>query len=197
MTIDARATPCSGCSPPKRRPRVRPGLPAALSRRLLLVGGAQPDLPGAARLERAGWCGTRVVDGAGPRETKRYRITAAGRRDVRAWLRATTPEVDDREILLRVYLLFVLRPAGGRSGSSRRSGSTTAGRCEEYLGHRSDDDPAAQGWGPDVTVAGDPRLGSPFEQGRIRWCDELLADLGARPRRWGGRRGSAGGSRPR
>ncbi len=132
--------------------------------------------PELARLERDGLVRHTVVDGAGPRETKRYRVTAAGRRTLRAWLLATTPDVDDREILLRVYLLFALSPAEavGVVEAVREHHRRT---LHEYLGNRSDDDRAAREWGPEVTAQATLDWGIAFEEGRIRWSDDVLAGL--------------------
>lgn len=132
--------------------------------------------PELARLEAAGLVRHTVITGAGPRETKRYRVTAAGRRTVRTWLLATTPDVDDREILLRVYLLFALSPgeAVGVVEAVREHHRRT---LEEYRAHRSELDPATREWGPDVTSRATLDWGISFEEGRIRWTDDVLADL--------------------
>lgn len=66
--------------------------------------------PTLAQLEADGLVTHQVVAGPAPRPTKRYRVTRTGRSAVRRWLRAPTPEVDDREILLRVYLVWLLPP---------------------------------------------------------------------------------------
>ncbi len=135
--------------------------------------------PELARLEADGLLRHTVVAGAGPRDTKRYRVTAAGRRTLRAWLLATTPDVDEREILLRVYLLYTLSPAEavGVVEALREHHRRT---LAEFLTHRTDDDPATQEWGPEVTSRATLEWGITFEEGRIRWCEGLLADLGRR-----------------
>ncbi len=132
--------------------------------------------PELARLEGDRLVRHTVVAGAGPRETKRYRVTAAGRRALRTWLLATTPEVDDREILLRVYLLFALSPAEavGVVEAVREHHRRTLG---EYLANRSVVDPTTRDWGPDVTSRATLDWGIAFEEGRIQWCDSVIADL--------------------
>ncbi|MEO7236595.1 MAG: PadR family transcriptional regulator [Lapillicoccus sp.] len=132
--------------------------------------------PELARLEGDGLLRHTVVAGAGPRDTKRYRVTAAGRRALRAWLLATTPDVDEREILLRVYLLFALSPAEAVAvvEAVREHHRRT---LAEFLTHRTDDDAATQEWGPDVTSRTTLEWGITFEEGRIRWCEGILVDL--------------------
>lgn len=64
--------------------------------------------PELARLESDGLVKHTVIDGAGPRPTKRYAVTPAGRAAVRQWLLDTSNPVDPKEILLRVYLVNLL-----------------------------------------------------------------------------------------
>src|ERR1700710_642665 len=67
--------------------------------------------PELARLEADGLVRHRVVDGPGPRDTKRYRITPAGRAALRAWVDAPVPAQPGRsELLLRVRSLWVVGP---------------------------------------------------------------------------------------
>jgi DNA-binding PadR family transcriptional regulator len=142
------------------------------------TAGHSQIYPELARLEAAGLVQHRVVDGAGPRETKRYRITAAGRRALRSWLRATTPDVDDREILLRVYLLWALPPAEAVPvvEAIREHHVRTLGHYREQ---EADLQPSEGEWSSLVTARATRDWGVTFEQGRIRWCDGLLAQLAA------------------
>jgi len=136
--------------------------------------------PELARLEEAGLVRHTVIDGSGPRATKRYRLTAAGRRSLRTWLLATTPDVDDKEILLRVYSLFVLSPAqaGAVMTSIREHHLRT---LEHYrsaeAGVRPSEGDAA--FGPGYTARATLEWGMTFEEERVRWCDRLLAQLGS------------------
>lgn len=132
--------------------------------------------PELARLEGAGLVRHTVVDGAGPRATKRFRVTPSGRRDVRAWLLATTAEVDEREVLLRVYLLFVLSPpeALGVVEAIRDHHRDT---LEHYRAIGLDD--GVRQWGPDLVERATLRWGIAFEEGRLAWCDDLLATITA------------------
>lgn len=134
--------------------------------------------PALAALETAGLVEHDVVEGAGPRPTKRYTTTPAGLEAVREWLRATTPDVDPREILLRVYLVGLLPADEGvdmlrairehhASTLALYSGLTLAGR------ELSPSDPA---FGEAATLA----WGLEFERRRIAWVDGLIARLEAR-----------------
>lgn len=136
--------------------------------------------PELARLEQAGLVRHQVVDGAGPRSTKRYRVTPAGRRELRAWLLATTPDVDDREVLLRVYLLSVLRPAEAeRVVEAIREHHVRTLR--DYRSQRDEVDPAPGEWSPRTTARATLDWGMTFEENRIRWCDDLLEELARTP----------------
>ncbi len=134
--------------------------------------------PELARLEEAGLVRHTVIEGAGPRATKRYRLSAAGRRALRAWLLSTSPDVDDKEVLLRVYSLFVLTAAEAVAVMTsirehhRRS-------LEHYHSVETSDGLHEGGtaFGPGYTAHATLQWGMTFEEGRIRWCDSVLADL--------------------
>jgi len=130
--------------------------------------------PQLVRLEAGGLVRHTVVAGAGPRETKRYRATAAGRHELRSWLLATTAEVDDREILLRAYLLFVLPPH-----EAAVVVQALRAHHEQALAHYRAIalPPDVGGWGPDVTERMTWAWGVTFEEGRIAWCNTLLARI--------------------
>jgi DNA-binding PadR family transcriptional regulator len=134
--------------------------------------------PELGRLERDGLVRHRVVDGAGPRATKRYRVTAAGRRALRGWLLATTADVDDREILLRVYLLSALSP-GEAAGVMEAIREHHVRTLEHYRRQRSDLDPAPGEWSPLTTARATLDWGMTFEENRIQWCDDLLVTVRA------------------
>jgi DNA-binding PadR family transcriptional regulator len=70
--------------------------------------------PALARLRRAGWIHLKVL---GPRRGPRrnlYRVTAAGRRELRRWLALPTPPAKKDETLVRVAFLDALPPAERR-----------------------------------------------------------------------------------
>lgn len=136
--------------------------------------------PELARLEETGLVRHTVIDGAGPRATKRYRLTPAGRRCLRAWLLATTPDVDEKEILLRVYSLFVLSPT--QAAAVMRSIREHHRRTLEHYrsaeaGHGLPQ--AGAEFGPGDTARATLEWGITFEEERVGWCDRLLAQLGS------------------
>ncbi|HKF45338.1 MAG TPA: PadR family transcriptional regulator [Thermoanaerobaculia bacterium] len=68
--------------------------------------------PALARLRRAGWVHLKVL---GPRRGPRrnlYRVTAAGRRELRRWVAAPPPARGKDEVLVRVAFLDALPPEG-------------------------------------------------------------------------------------
>jgi DNA-binding PadR family transcriptional regulator len=135
--------------------------------------------PALAALEADGLVEHTVHAGPGPRPTKRYAVTPAGLEAVRGWLRSTTPEVDDREILLRVYLVWLLPPKDARAMllAVRRHHEAT---LEHYRGQSQPGaveaarlEPREPAFGRLATLA----WGIEFEERRIAWVAGLVADL--------------------
>lgn len=147
------------------------------------AAGHSQIYPELARLEESGLVLHEVVEGAGPRLTKRYGLTAAGRRALRFWLLSTSPDVDEREILLRVYLLFTLSPAEAATvvAAVREHHRLT---LEHY--RAIERDPEHLPWGVALTSTATLDWGIRFEEGRIAWCDELIADFRDRAATAGG-----------
>jgi DNA-binding PadR family transcriptional regulator len=135
--------------------------------------------PALAALEADGLVEHTVHAGPGPRPTKRYAVTAAGLEAVRGWLRSTTPDVDDREILLRVYLVWLLPPDDARAMlvAIRRHHESTL----EHFRALSDPgaieaarlEPREPAFGRLATLA----WGIEFEERRLAWVEGLIADL--------------------
>jgi DNA-binding PadR family transcriptional regulator len=72
--------------------------------------------PELARLEAARYVSHTVIDGPGPRDTKRYAITAAGHRALAAWAGTpATPAPSRDEFLLKVYSLWLVEPVRARA----------------------------------------------------------------------------------
>jgi DNA-binding PadR family transcriptional regulator len=72
--------------------------------------------PELARLEAARYINHTVIGGPGPRDTKRYAITAAGRRALAEWAGTPAAPAPDRdEFLLKVYSLWLVEPARART----------------------------------------------------------------------------------
>lgn len=132
------------------------------------------------QLEADGLIRHRVVAGAGPRDTKRYSLTAAGRRSLEAWV-STAPEPhEDRDpLLLRVHSLWTIDRAAARTlieeardDSIQRLAVYTA-IAEEIATDGHTNDPGH----PDFASYATVQAGMIFRHGRIQWCDWLLRQL--------------------
>lgn len=131
--------------------------------------------PTLAQLEADGLVTHQVIAGPGPRPTKRYRATRTGRSAVRRWLRATTPEVDDREILLRVYLVWLL-PAGDAVAMLGAIKEHHERSLDHYL-NKADVRKPTTVPSPRDPLFGDRATlewGIEFERGRIAWLDRTI-----------------------
>lgn len=125
-----------------------------------------------------------VIDGAGPRPTKRYAITSAGLEALRAFI-ADDPEpapVRDLETL-RLWSMWTLDPSGARAlvEQARERHASRLAAYEEELAH-VDADPASRNprdpqFASRLTLAG----GVLSRRAAVEWCDWMLAELRARP----------------
>ena len=71
--------------------------------------------PELARLETAQLVNHSVIDGPGPRDTKRYAITATGKGALAAWATQPAPPAASRdEFLLKVFSLWLVEPGQAR-----------------------------------------------------------------------------------
>lgn len=140
--------------------------------------------PELARLEALGLVRHRVIAGPGPRDTKSYRITATGRRELAAWaVRPVEPAPERDEFLLKVYSLWTADPAGALTMiESRRETHRTAlaryEEIEESIRAHTDVaalDPCDPAFGNYATL----RAGLSYERHALGWCDWLLEALGA------------------
>lgn len=78
------------------------------------TAGHSQIYPQLSTLEKSGLVVHEVIDGPGPRDTKRYAITDAGRRELGAWV-AVPPRSDEparSEILLKVFSVWLADPSG-------------------------------------------------------------------------------------
>jgi len=121
-----------------------------------------------------------VIDGPGPRPTKRYRVTRTGRAAVRRWLRSTTPEVDEGEILVRVYLVWLLPPrdAVAMLSAIKQHHERSLQRYLDTTGLRA----PAPAPSPRDPLFGDRATlewGIEFERGRIAWIERTINDISA------------------
>lgn len=138
--------------------------------------------PELARLEADGWVRYRIINGPGPRDTKRYAITAAGRQALTSW--AVTPAPPERsrnELLLKVYSLWLADPSAARAliASERQQHRGVLTRYEQLAAETERElspGPAATPMFCDYATL---QRGLSFERHVIAWCDWLLDALTA------------------
>jgi len=99
----------------------RPSTGYELSRRMerpvgwFWTAGHSQIYPELARLEAAGLVTHEDVEGAGPRQTKRYHVTAAGLADLRAWVAAELEPQPVRDLeVLRLWSIWTVEPEAAR-----------------------------------------------------------------------------------
>jgi DNA-binding PadR family transcriptional regulator len=138
--------------------------------------------PELAALEADKLIGHRVIDGPGPRDTKRYRITAAGRRALATWAaRRPDTTVNRDELMLKVYSLWTADPIWAREMVVAQREADTATllhyqRMERSMQQehgRSLADPTT----PEFSSYATLRRGLSFQAHAIAWCDWLLDAL--------------------
>ena len=143
--------------------------------------------PELARLEADRLVRHEVVPGPGPRDTKRYTLTRAGRTTLRQWVASPLPPQPERsELLLRTRWLWLASPEQAtdflRTVRAKRQRRLETYRDEE----RRVRDAAAAADLVDPTTPAFWRLatisnGLSYEEHLVRWCDQLLASLTAAP----------------
>ena len=137
--------------------------------------------PELARLDEDGFVRSRVVPGPGPRQNRRYTLTAAGRRALAAWVVTPAPEVNRDEFLLRVHSLWLAEPQAAVAMVEQRVSRQSATlasytRIErEVLGPYDGgpvplDHPAFGSWAT-------ARHGVAFARQDLAWCRWLLGQL--------------------
>lgn len=141
--------------------------------------------PELAALQSADLIRHRVVDGPGPRDTKRYSITAKGTAALDAWTdSALTPQPARSELMLRVRTLWLISPERATDFILRVQ-SDHEDQLATYLGeergftdqHAGElDNPAS----PDFAAYATLKAGIGYEQQLLAWCDWLLARLAKR-----------------
>jgi DNA-binding PadR family transcriptional regulator len=135
--------------------------------------------PELARLATAGLVTYRAGSGPGPREKKTYRIAAAGRKTLAAWL-VTPPasRAPKDELLLKTYALAAADPHR-MADLYRTAADTHAQRLAEYrnqLTGLTDDGashPEHPGFGSYATL----RYGIAVEEQREAWCRWMASTL--------------------
>jgi DNA-binding PadR family transcriptional regulator len=147
-------------------------------------GQIYPEL---ARLEAAGLVRHEVVEGAGPRPTKRYAATAAGTAALREWVVSDFDPGPARDLEhLRVWSLWTVdrHAARGlvRQLRERRSAQVAdwERQREEVAAQAGADDPSSPEFASLMSVEGGVRTARAL----VEWCDwmlERLAGAGVEP----------------
>jgi DNA-binding PadR family transcriptional regulator len=144
-------------------------------------GQIYPEL---ARLEGAGLVEHELVDGAGPRPTKRYAVTPAGLAALRAWVASDFDPGPVRDLeQLRVWSLWTVAPEEARS-LVRALRERRVGQLADWEHQRAE--VAAE---PGSADPSDPLFASLMSlEGGVRvaaalvdWCDLMLDRLAADP----------------
>lgn len=134
--------------------------------------------PELARLEAAGLLRHTVVDGAGPRPTKRYAITDEGCRELRDWaVSPPEPSAERSTTMLRVYSQWLADPAAAirmveQVHSMHRSRRAEYAALEAEAAH-----PDPGGDRSAFASYATLRAGIESENGALRWCEWLLDEL--------------------
>lgn len=134
--------------------------------------------PELARLQSAGLVRHTVVDGAGPRPSKLYEITAAGHAELREWV-TTVPEPESvrSATMVRTYSLWLVEPDAAVGLVERLREQHTrrlADYAEQDAGFGS---PGVAGRPADFAAYATLRAGMRSEQAALEWCDWLLGEL--------------------
>jgi DNA-binding PadR family transcriptional regulator len=138
--------------------------------------------PELGELEEAALIAHRVIDGPGPRDTKRYRITASGRRALAQWAAGPVKAAVNRdELMLKVYSLWAADPTGARAMvmAQREADAALLARYQEmeHTMQRDHGTQLADPTTPEFCSYATLRRGLSFEAHAIAWCDWLLAAL--------------------
>ena len=137
------------------------------------------------RLDAAGLVEHEVIDGAGPRPTKRYRITGAGQDALAAWVVGDLEPQPVRDLeVLRLWSIWTVEPAAATDLISRLE-TTHRSVLERYLAELAEisDDPCAQDpsnplFASRLTLEGGIRS----RRTSLEWCAWMRAELAAAER---------------
>jgi DNA-binding PadR family transcriptional regulator len=137
--------------------------------------------PELARLEADGLVQHEVIEGAGPRPTKRFRLTRTGRAQLRRWAAEPAARPPERDpLMLKVWSMWLLdRDAAVALVEATRA--EHAARLEVYAGQSlallQHPEPLADPATPQFAAWATLRAGQGYEQHRVAWCDWLLEEL--------------------
>jgi DNA-binding PadR family transcriptional regulator len=133
------------------------------------------------KLTQDGLVSPTVVEGPGPRETRRYAITPDGLSALREWLAATpAPGVERDEFIIRIWSMWLLEPESVQSMvSSHRAQRRKRLEIYRLVEQEMLRDGAPEPNTPAFAAYAALRAGLSYERHRIAWCDWLLAALSA------------------
>lgn len=164
------------------RPRTGYDLARAMRKPIgyMWTAGHSQIYPELARLERAGYVSATVIDGPGPRDTKRYAITPAGTAVLTEWADSPLTEVARSELMLRVRALWLLPPERAIAFVQQQRDRAEE-RLADYLAEEAAfaiegddvDDPDCFAFAEYATL----RSGIIRIRGHLAWCDWLLDRL--------------------
>jgi DNA-binding PadR family transcriptional regulator len=120
-----------------------------------------------------------VVDGPGPRDTRRYAITRDGLQALQEWLVSPPGASLERdEFIVRVWSMWLLEPEAARSMVSNHRAEHRRRLVAYEVMERDtlEDGPPAPNTSAFATYAA-LRAGLSYERHRTDWCDWLLAAL--------------------
>jgi len=130
-------------------------------------------------LEARGLVRHRVVAGRGPRDTKRYTVTAKGKRALVSWVGSPFRVPESRnEFLLRVRALWLTDRARAlelvRAAYDHHRARLAMYQADEArFDDRDRHDPKQPGFTTYATL----RAGIGYEQHMVAWCEWMLASL--------------------
>ncbi len=138
--------------------------------------------PELARLEAKGLVRHRVIAGPGPRDTKRYAATAAGRRALAGWSTRPPQRHPERdEFLLKVFSLWTADRTQARAliESTLTAHRARLARYTELEAANRAESPAAltDPSTPQFSSYATLRRGLSYERHAIDWCEWLLDEL--------------------
>lgn len=165
-----------------RRPRTGYDLAKAMQRPIGYFWTAHHSqvYPELARLEAAGLVRHTVVEGAGPRPTKRYAVTPAGRAALRTWVAGELEEQPVRDLeTLKLWSIWTVEPDVARSLVSQAR-SRHVERLAAYERELAAivDEPGAHDrrdplFASRLTLEGGVR----HRRAVVEWCDWMLEQL--------------------
>ena len=165
-----------------RRPRTGYDLAKAMERPVGYFWTAQHSqiYPELARLEAAGLVEHEVVEGAGPRPTKRYAVTPAGLEALRAWVASEAEPQAVRDLeTLRLWSVWTVEPEVARelvrTARARHAAALEAYRAEldALVGEPAARDRAHPLFASRLTLEGGVRT----RRAAVEWCDWMLEQL--------------------